>query len=167
MGSRNLGLFGSFIKEGWEKAFFVAKFFCVLHVTGTYLVNPVQTYGPSMLPAIDLTPSVFLSERISARSGKVTRGDIVVLRSPQNPRKFISKRLVGMEGDTITYLSSPGNSDKHETLVVPKGHIWVQGDNIYNSTDSRNFGPVPYGLVQSRIFWRVSPLKDFGPFWKK
>ncbi|KAE9620844.1 hypothetical protein Lal_00019168 [Lupinus albus] len=166
MGLRKLGLFRSFIKEGWEKATFVAKFFCFLHVTDTYLVSPVQTFGPSMLPSIDLTENVFLVERISARSGKAACGDIVVLRSPQNPRKFITKRLVGIEGDTVTYVSSPANSDKCETVVVPKGHVWVQGDNIYKSTDSRNFGPVPYGLIQGRIFWRVSPLKDFGPFWK-
>jgi len=38
---------------------------------------------------------------------------------------------------------------------VPKGHVWVQGDNIYDSRDSRQFGPVPYGLIQGRAFLRV------------
>ncbi|XP_061362316.1 mitochondrial ATP-independent inner membrane protease subunit 1b-like isoform X2 [Gastrolobium bilobum] len=167
MGLRNLGPFGTFIKEAWEKTFSIAKVFCCLHITNTYLITPVQTYGPSMLPTIDLTANVFFAESISTRSGKVTRGDIIVLRSPQNPRKFITKRVVGMEGDSITYISSTENSDKHETVLIPKGHIWVQGDNMYNTIDSRNFGPVPYGLIQSRIFWRVWPLTKFGPFWKK
>ncbi|KAJ1413489.1 Peptidase S26A, signal peptidase I [Sesbania bispinosa] len=167
MGLRNLGPLGSFIKEGWEKAFYVAKFFCFLHVTDKYLIDLVLSEGPSMLPTIDLKPNVFLAERISTRFGKVACGDIVVLRSPQNPRKHITKRLVGMEGDSVTYLSSPKNSDKHENVLVPKGHVWVEGDNRYNTTDSRNFGPVPYGLIEGRIFWRVWPLKDFGPFWKK
>lgn len=52
------------------------------------------------------------------------------------------------------------------SLQVPKGHVWIEGDNIYNSYDSRNFGAVPYGLIQSKVFWRVrcssltsSPLK--------
>ncbi|MCL7031056.1 hypothetical protein MKW94_021415 [Papaver nudicaule] len=39
---------------------------------------------------------------------------------------------------------------------VPKGHVWIQGDNIYSSNDSRHFGSIPYGLVQGKVFFRVS-----------
>jgi hypothetical protein len=38
---------------------------------------------------------------------------------------------------------------------VPKGHVWLQGDNAYNSTDSRHYGPVPYALIQGKVFYRV------------
>ncbi|KAL1319485.1 mitochondrial ATP-independent inner membrane protease subunit 1b isoform X5 [Arachis hypogaea] len=157
MGFRNLGLLGSFAKEGLEKAFSLGKFFCFLHVTDTYLVTFVVTSGPSMLPTIDLIPTMFFGERISTRFGKVTCGDIVIIRSPQNPRKLLAKRLVGMEDDTVTYISNPDEPDKQETIV---------GDNAYKSNDSRNFGAVPYGLIQHRLFWRVWPIKGFGPFWK-
>ncbi|GAU49873.1 hypothetical protein TSUD_366290 [Trifolium subterraneum] len=162
-----MGPFRFAIKEAWETSFLVAKCFCVLHVADNYLINPVITYGPSMLPTIDATPTIFLTERISTRFGKLAQGDIVVLRLPHNPRQAVAKRLVGLEGDKITYVSSPENSDKLETVVVPKGHVWVEGDNKYNSNDSRSFGPVPYGLIENKLFWRVSPLKDFGSFWKK
>ncbi|CAK8560847.1 unnamed protein product [Lathyrus sativus] len=164
-----MGLFRIVVKEAWEKTFLFTKFLCFLHVTDNYLVDPVKIYGPSMLPVIDLNPSIFLAERITPRSGKVTHRDIVVFRSPQNPRRTVTKRVVGLEGDTITYVSNPENSDndKHETVVVPKGHVWVQGDNKYNSTDSRHFGPIPYGLIESKIFWKVFPLDDFGSFWRK
>ncbi|XP_073226834.1 mitochondrial ATP-independent inner membrane protease subunit 1b-like isoform X2 [Cicer arietinum] len=80
------------------------------------------TYGPSMLPAIGLSPSLFLTERISTRFGKLAQGDIIVLRNPQNPRRTNSKRLVGLEGDTITYVSSSENSDMHETVVATFGY---------------------------------------------
>ncbi|GAU49874.1 hypothetical protein TSUD_366300 [Trifolium subterraneum] len=162
-----MGPLRSAIKEACEKTFSVVKFLCVLHVTKNYLVDPVMTYGPSMLPAIDLAPNIFLAEKISTRFGKVAHGDIVVHRSPQNPSKIFTKRLVGLEGDSITYVSDPDNGDTHETVVVPKGHVWVQGDNKYNSNDSRNFGPIPYGLIESKIFWRVWPLKGFGSFSEK
>ncbi|KAK7314157.1 hypothetical protein VNO77_39369 [Canavalia gladiata] len=167
MGWRNRIPYVTIVIEAWQKVSHVAKGFCFLHVASTYLVQPVETSGPSMLPTIDMTASVFVLEKISTRFGKVACGDIVVVQSPQNPRKLVTKRVVGMEGDTVTYISDPKNNDKHETIVVPKGHVWVQGDNIYASTDSRDFGPVPYGLIQGKIFWRGTPLKYFGPFWNK
>lgn len=39
---------------------------------------------------------------------------------------------------------------------VPKRHVWIQGDNIYASRDSRHFGPVPYGLIEGKVFFRVT-----------
>ncbi|XP_024459233.1 uncharacterized protein LOC7459129 isoform X6 [Populus trichocarpa] len=52
----------------------------------------------------------------------------------------------------------------HRFQKVPKGHIWIQGDNMYASCDSRHYGPVPYGLVQGKLFFRVWPPSSFGSF---
>ena len=41
-------------------------------------------------------------------------------------------------------------------VKVPKGHVWVEGDSAEDSVDSRSFGPIPYSLIQSRVFYRVS-----------
>ena len=38
---------------------------------------------------------------------------------------------------------------------IPRGHIWLEGDNSRASYDSRHYGPVPIGLVQSRVFVKV------------
>lgn len=50
---------------------------------------------------------------------------------------------------------------------VPEGHVWLQGDNTLNSSDSRAYGPVPYALLRGRAFarFRVSscPL-SYGMF---
>ena len=37
---------------------------------------------------------------------------------------------------------------------VPEGHVWLQGDNTLNSSDSRAYGPVPYALLRGRAFAR-------------
>lgn len=84
-----------------------------------------------MLPTIGLTSNVVLTEKISTRFGRVGRGDIVVVRSPQNPRKFITKRLLGLEGDSVTYIVDPKTSDECETVVVcliSRKHISIQVD---------------------------------------
>lgn len=45
-------------------------------------------------------------------------------------------------------------------IVVPKGHVWLEGDNFQNSSDSRLYGPVPMGLVKSRVICRLWPLNE-------
>lgn len=48
-----------------------------------------------------------------------------------------------------------GILNKAHDLQVPKGHVWLQGDNTLNSTDSRLYGSVPYNLLQGRVFFKV------------
>ena len=43
-------------------------------------------------------------------------------------------------------------------MKVPKGHIWLQGDNLANSIDSRNYGPVPEATLKGRVLARVTIL---------
>lgn len=71
-----------------------------------------------MLPTLNLTGDLVLVERVSAWLGKVGRGDMVLLRSTEDPRKVVIKRVVGVEGDTVSYLVDPGNSDASRTCVV-------------------------------------------------
>lgn len=37
----------------------------------------------------------------------------------------------------------------------------MQGDYVHNSRDSRMFGPIPYGLIQGKVLWRVYELVFF------
>ena len=43
--------------------------------------------------------------------------------------------------------------DEPEMIQVPEGHVWVEGDNLSWSRDSRFFGPVPLALVRGRSSW--------------
>ncbi|GFP84379.1 mitochondrial inner membrane protease subunit 1 [Phtheirospermum japonicum] len=79
----------------------------------------------------------------------------------------MTKRVKGVEGDVVLYALDLQNSDELETVVVSMGHVWIEGDNLENSRDSRQFGPVPYALIHSRIFRVVWPPKDFGSIGNK
>lgn len=90
---------------------------------------------------------------------ELRRGDIVTFWSPVSPNIGI-KRVIALEGDTVIpewrvkhgkgfRMVSPGAKNeghalggRPESLVVPYGHIWVEGDNRYDSQDSRDYGPV-------------------------
>ncbi|KAK6270257.1 hypothetical protein POUND7_007362 [Theobroma cacao] len=146
----------SLAKEAMDRAFIVVKFLCFLHVTDSYLLSPTHVLGPSMLPTLNLTGDVVLAEHLSHRVGKLGPGDVVLVRSPFDPKKTLTKRIVAMEGDKVAFSLDPTRSHSSRSLVVPKGHVWIQGDNLYASNDSRHFGPVPYGLIKGKVLLRVS-----------
>ncbi|GMH26299.1 hypothetical protein Nepgr_028142 [Nepenthes gracilis] len=126
MGPSNFHLWQSFAREALDASTLVVKYFCLLQVTRTHIFNAAFVSGASMLPTINLTGDIVLVDLISTRRSKVSRGDLVLVRSPENPRKIVTKRLIGIEGDRVTFIADPKNSDRCEIVVVPKGHVWAK-----------------------------------------
>lgn len=104
-----------------------------------------------MEPTLE-TNNILFTEHISPRLKKLRRGDIVIAKNPTNPKQNICKRIVALQGDMVK-----GNFPSRKTFV-PKGHVWLEGDNSSNSADSRVYGPVPQALIRSRVVCRVWPL---------
>ena len=50
------------------------------------------------------------------------------------------------------------DNDIYRTLVVPEGHVWLEGDNPLLSVDSRHYGPIPVAYLEGRLVWRLWPL---------
>ncbi|KAL6283345.1 hypothetical protein ACE6H2_014274 [Prunus campanulata] len=112
-----LGQWRSVAKEAKDLTVTVAKFMGLLHVTDAYLCSSTLVYGPSMLPTLNISGDVLLSEHVSHRFGKVGAGDLVLVRSPNDPRKIVTKRILGMEGDQVTFFVDPKHSDRSQTTV--------------------------------------------------
>ncbi|KAI8918501.1 peptidase S24/S26A/S26B/S26C, partial [Powellomyces hirtus] len=108
--------------------------------------------GPSMLPTFNIAGDFVVVEHISQRYRKLQLGDVVVCTSPLNPQRQVCKRVLGLPGDRV-YVDPtiPGS----KLVTIPQGHIWLQGDNYNNSTDSRKYGPVPMGLLRGRVLCKV------------
>ena len=52
--------------------------------------------------------------------------------------------------------------DFPRAITVPRGQLYVLGDNRGESDDSRFWGPIRDGWVTGRVIARYWPLKDFG-----
>lgn len=129
---------------------YLSYFGCVVYCTLEYVGDFVICQGPSMEPTI-ISNDIVLTEHISVMLKKIKKGDIIVSKSPSNPKQYICKRVLAMPGDKVRkgFLAS----------VVPQGHVWLEGDNKSNSTDSRDYGPVPIGLIRSKAVCRIYPFK--------
>ena len=132
-----------------------------------------------MLPTLAARGDIVLAESLSVRAGRLRVGDVVVARSPTNPRHTVCKRVLGLGGDVVEVgepcSPSPSPSPSRSLvsggthppatsggIVVPRGHAWLQGDNLLNSTDSRSYGPVPVALVRARVYFRAWPPSRAG-----
>ncbi|MGH9020426.1 MAG: S26 family signal peptidase [Acidimicrobiales bacterium] len=82
-----------------------------------HLVRRLQVEGSSM------TPTLSPGERLTAvrRWRRVRVGDVVVVRDPRDPARWLLKRCVERVGSSLE----------------------LRGDNPVSSTDSRDFGRVP------------------------
>jgi inner membrane protease subunit 1 len=141
---------------------------CLYHVITTYVIDLARFKDKSMYPTINRTSS---DDRIIVRMYSIRRrhyfkkDDIVVLIQPDNPNQLICKRITHIEGETI-----PPCNDRNGFIynqfkslnIVPRGHVWVEGDNSSLSYDSRHFGPVPMSLIKCTVLLRVWPVSQFG-----
>ncbi|MEO3862351.1 signal peptidase I [Acrocarpospora sp. B8E8] len=100
----------------------------------------VHVHGPSMHPHLNAGDRVIIARRPS----NYARGDVVVITRPDSPGQII-KRIAAVAGDRF-----PGGLE-----AVPPNHVFVPGDNLPSSMDSRHFGFVPMDRVVGRMIRRL------------
>ncbi|KAL0080325.1 mitochondrial inner membrane protease subunit 2 [Phycomyces blakesleeanus] len=125
-------------------------------------VSPSKVEGRSMQPTLNpdsnqMKRDIVLLNKWSATSHSFQRGQVVVLTSPTNPKRQITKRIIALQGDTVKLRQGT------EKVYVPKGHCWVEGDEGFHSNDSNLFGPVPISLISSIVTHVIWPPSRFGP----
>lgn len=126
-----------------------------------YTVKTIR--GRSMQPTFNPDTSawndVIIFDRFSVNSGKpILRGDIVSLRDPIRYKRTIVKRVVAVSGDVVKTLPPYLQPE----VLIPEGHIWVEGDEPFHSLDSNSFGPIPLALVDAKLRYIVWPLHRLG-----
>jgi signal peptidase I len=105
--------------------------------------------------------------------GKVVRSVLTSIGVLQPSTEEYIKRVVGLPGETVQgkdgrvfvngrelvepYLPAGVVTSDFTAITVPKGDLWVMGDNRTNSSDSRVFGAIRESTVVGRAILRVWP----------
>ncbi len=117
-------------------AIFFATYFRVVVVSGPSM-EPTYRNGDRLL----MTNAYWLF-------GPIQRDDVVVIVRPN--KEMLIKRVVALPGEQVP-------EEYWSPLVymmggrVPEGHIFVVGDNLERSEDSRTLGAIPLSHVQGKI----------------
>ncbi|KDE08526.1 hypothetical protein MVLG_01305 [Microbotryum lychnidis-dioicae p1A1 Lamole] len=135
-----------------------AQVICGVHLFNEYIFEIRPCSGASMYPTLSHRGNYILNSPLLLRLSAPARGTLVSAISPLDPSHQILKRVIGVPGDSICVdPSGERRLGKVEYCEVPKGHVWLAGDNMSNSIDSRDYGPVPLGLLRGKVVARVWP----------
>lgn len=171
----------------WSKALLIA--FGLAAIIRFFLFTPIVVDGESMMPTLENGDRMVVN-KIGYMVGEPDRFDIVVFHAPE--QKNYIKRVIGLPGDHVEYKNdqlyingkaidepyldqykseiSEGTLTEDFTMEetaallyeIPKGQIFVMGDNRRYSKDSRHIGLVDIDEVignTSLVFW---PMNEIG-----
>lgn len=173
----------------------------------TFILQAFKIPSGSMLETLQIGDQILVNKfiygvKIPFTGGKTLitvkdpeRGDIVVFKYPEDPKKDFIKRVVAVGGDTLEIIDKqlvvndkpvmeepyavykenriiPGKfstRDNLKKITIPPGKLFVMGDNRDNSHESRFWGFVDLTEIKGEafmIYWSWNK-DDFGVRWKR
>jgi signal peptidase I len=117
-------------------------------------------HSNSMFPTLKAR-DIVLADTWATASNNLSHGDIIFFKQ-NNEEKVLVKRLIAKEKEYVAFTASKftvtdtaPESDKKNVVVkkIDKNHVFLIGDNINYSKDSRHFGSVPIEALQAKAIW--------------
>lgn len=157
-------------------------------VIRTFVVQAFKIPSGSMIPTLLIGDHILVNkfiygikipftEKKILMFNKPERGDVIVFKYPENPKKDFIKRVIAVEGETIeekdkvVYVNGkvmnepyahhndrylrPGGHDPRDTfgpVTVPEDKVFVMGDSRDQSYDSRYWGFVDLNEIRGEAF---------------
>lgn len=155
----------------------------VFVVVYLFLMQPHQVKGSSMFPTFK-DKEYLLTDKVTYKTRAPMDGDVIVFKAPINENFDFIKRIIATPGQTVSvkdghvfvdgnmldefylpkeYTTAPGQFLlEGESYTVQDNEVMAFGDNRDHSSDSRDWGPVPYKNIIGRVFFRYWPTSVAG-----
>lgn len=168
-----------FFYFAWEVAKIVIIALLIVVPIRYFLFQPFFVRGDSMKPNFENSDYLIIDE-ISYRFREPLRGEVIVLKYPNNPSQRYLKRIVGLPGETIEikdgkviiyeddsnffvldesdYLPESLKTSGNLQISLAENEYFVLGDNRTFSSDSRKWGTLPGENIIGRVFLRAWPV---------
>lgn len=144
-------------------------------------VNPCLMKGNSMFPTIEEDERI-VATKFYYQKHKLLRGDIIVFSPPDDPNKLYIKRVIAFGGESLEiqgskifingreikenwtpFLKNGKEIDMQKSIYeLPQDTVFVLGDNLEQSRDSRDFGPIKLQSIKGKVLYIYWSKK-----WKK
>ena len=169
------------VKENsfWELIKFALLALLIVVPIRTFVAQPFIVSGSSMVPTFHDGQYLIVDE-LTYRFHEPERGDVIIFRYPKDPKKYFSRRIVGLPEETRVLqdhytliknnefpngfaLEEPfvkNTASNSLTVTLKKDEYFVMGDNRVASSDSRVWGTLPRKLIIGRAFLRLLPVTE-------
>ena len=138
---------GEALKEPWWIDYTAGLFpvICIVFLLRSFLFEPFRIPSGSMLPTLHIGDFILVNKfdygvRLPVANLKIIpvgspeRGDVVVFKYPMDPKVDYIKRVVGLPGDTVTYVNKVLSVNGVEQRQTALGD-WVDPDTLVTLTE--------------------------------
>ena len=86
---------------------------------------------------------------------KLSNGVQVGLLQSQKKLSYMSETSGAIKNVLPLYLPKKGDSNPHTKELYAEDYYYFCGDNLINSVDSRNYGPVAASRIEGRVIFKL------------
>lgn len=167
-------------KELWDTVKFILLAALIVIPIRMFIFQPFIVSGESMYPTFNNADYLIVDE-FSYHFKDPKRGDVIIFKYPNDPKRYFIKRVIGLPGETVVfkdhgvYIKNTDNPDgvklsepylkqitipgEKTEINVTSGHYFVMGDNRGFSSDSRAWGLLRESNITGTAGLRLLPLK--------